>query len=94
MTQSALLVMDVQRAIVDRLGEDARYLARLRGAIEAARAAEIPVIYVVVGFRAGHPEASARNKMLRGFGGGIGFTDEDPGAEIHPDIAPGPPISS
>jgi nicotinamidase-related amidase len=26
--------------------------------------------------------------MLRGLGGGVGFTDEDPGAEIHPDIAP------
>jgi nicotinamidase-related amidase len=93
MARNALLVMDVQRGIVGRFGEDAGYLARLRGAIEAARAAEIPVIYVVVGFRAGHPEASARNKMLRTLstlGGGIGFTDEDPGAEIHPDIAPRP----
>lgn len=90
MTQSALLVMDVQRGIVDRFGEDTGYLARLPGAIEAARAAEIPVIYVVVGFRAGHPEASARNKMLRGLGGGIRFTPDDPGAQIHPDVAPEP----
>ncbi|MFJ5590756.1 cysteine hydrolase family protein [Streptomyces noursei] len=90
MAQNALLVMDVQRGIVDRFGEGAGYLARLRGAIEAARAADMPVIYVAVRFRVGHPEASARNKMLRGLGGGVGFTDEDPGAEIHPDIAPWP----
>ncbi|MBV6701298.1 cysteine hydrolase family protein [Kitasatospora aureofaciens] len=90
MAQNALLVMDVQRGIVDRFGEGAGYLARLRGAIEAARAAEMPVIYVVVRFRAGHPEAGARNKMLRGLGDGVWFTDEDPGAEIHPDIAPRP----
>jgi nicotinamidase-related amidase len=85
--------MHVQRSMVARYAEDAGYLARLRGAAEAARAADIPVIYVVVGFRAGHPEASARNKMLNLLGalpGGIGFTPGDPGAEIHPDIAPGP----
>ena len=83
MTQNTLLVMDVQRSVVARFGEDAGYLARLRGAIEAARAGEIPVIHVVVGFRAGHPEASARNKMLgilSSLDGGIGFTPDDLGA--------------
>jgi nicotinamidase-related amidase len=64
MTQNALLVLDIQRSIVERFGEDAGYLARLRGVIEAARAAEIPVIHVVAGFRAGHPEFSARNKRV------------------------------
>ncbi|WP_269857048.1 cysteine hydrolase family protein [Streptomyces sp. RPT161] len=88
MAQNALLVMDVQRGIVERIGADAGYLARLRGAIDAARAADMLVIYVIVRFRPGHPEASARNKMLRGLGGSVGFTDEDSGAEIHPDIAP------
>jgi nicotinamidase-related amidase len=82
--------MDVQQSIVSRFGDDAGYLARLRGALETARAAEIPVIHVVLGFRAGHPEASARNKMLRGFAGNLGFTNDDPGAEIHPDVAPHP----
>jgi nicotinamidase-related amidase len=92
MAQIALLVMHVQRSMVARYGEDAGYLARLRGAIEAARAAETPVVYVVVGFRAGHPEASARNKLLGIISahGGLGFTPDDPGAEIHPDIAPQP----
>lgn len=89
MAQNALLVLDVQRSIVDNYG-DADYLARLRGAIDAARAAEIPVVHVVVGFRAGHPEASTRNKMLAMLSSldGIGFTPDDAGAEIHPDVAP------
>jgi nicotinamidase-related amidase len=92
MAQNAFLVLDVQRSIVERFGEDAEYLARLRAAIEAARAQEIPVIYVVAGFRAGHPEFSARNKRLQvaHTRGGIGFTPDDPGAEIHPHIAPQP----
>ena len=92
MPKNALLVLDVQRSIVDHYG-DADYLARLRGALDAARAADMPVIHVVVGFRAGHPEASPRNKMLAMLGSlssGIGFTSDDPGAEIHPDVAPLP----
>lgn len=87
MAKNALLVMDVQRAIVDR-GGDAGYVPRLRGAIDAARAAGIPVIYVVVGFRAGHPEVSARNKMFGAIARASGFAEGDPGAEIHPDVAP------
>jgi nicotinamidase-related amidase len=61
MTKQALLVMDVQQTIVDRIGDDADYLPRLRNAIDAATGAGIPVIYVVVGFRPGFPEISTRN---------------------------------
>jgi len=90
MTRNALLVLDVQKRNVDGFGDNRGYLAHLRSAIEAARAAEIPVIYAVIRFRAGHPEANAHNKMLRDLGAGIGFTEGDPGTEIHPEIAPGP----
>ncbi len=93
MAQNALLVMDVQRSIVARFGEDAGYLARLRRAVEAARAAQLPVIHGAAGFRAGHPEASTRNKMLQFLStlpGGIGYTPDDPGADIHPGVAPQP----
>lgn len=91
MTKSALLVMDVQQGIVERIGNDPGYLARVGRAIGAARAAGIPVIYVVVGFRTGHPEVSPRNKSfsaLAGAGAGAGFSDGDPTARIHPDVAP------
>jgi nicotinamidase-related amidase len=42
----ALLVMDVQRVVVDRY-PDPTYLPRLREAVGAARAGGLPVIYAV-----------------------------------------------
>ncbi|TDD56489.1 cysteine hydrolase [Nonomuraea terrae] len=93
MAKSALLVMDVQRVIVERYGDDPGYLPRLRRAIDAARAAGIPVIYVVVGFRKGYPEVSARNKAFGQIAAqaatGGGFADER-ATEVHPDVAPRP----
>ena len=54
---TALLIMDIQPAIMQMMGEHAAPLAEtLKKAISAARAAGIPVIYVVVGFRKGFPE--------------------------------------
>lgn len=93
MANNALLVMDVQRGIVDRFPEDAGYLPRLRGAVDAARTAGVPVIHVVIGFRTGHPEVSARNKgfsALAGSAGNGGFAEGDPQARIHPDVAAQP----
>jgi nicotinamidase-related amidase len=90
MAKSALLVMDVQRVIVGRINDEAGYLRRLRRAIDAAHAAGVPVIYVVVGFRTGHPEISARNKAFSAIPGSLGLADGDPNAEIHPDVAAGP----
>ncbi|WP_127505698.1 cysteine hydrolase family protein [Actinoplanes solisilvae] len=60
---SALLVMDVQEAVVARY-PDAAYLPRLAEAIAAAREAGTPVIYVTVGFRPGAPEVSVNNRMF------------------------------
>lgn len=90
MADSALLVMDVQRSIVDRFDDDSGYLPRLRGAVDAARAAGMRVIYVVVGFRAGHPEISARNQTFGAVARSGGFAEGDPGGEVHPDVAPHP----
>lgn len=85
---TALLVMDIQRAIVSRVGDESGYLDRLRGAIDTARAAGVPVIYVVVGFRPGHPEISARNKTFSVAASGGRFAAGDPNAEIDPRVAP------
>lgn len=90
MSRQALLVMDVQRVVVDRY-PDPLYLPRLREAIGAARSGGVPVIYVVVGFRPGFPEISARNKMF----GGLARTTPPAGGgeqatQIHPDVAPEP----
>lgn len=85
---AALLVMDVQQGLVDRL-EDPQYVPRVARAVEAARSAGIPVVYVVVGFRAGHPEINPRNAAFGALPPGS-FTESDPGAAIHPGVAPQP----
>jgi len=87
---TALLVMDVQQGIVQRYAGDGDYLPRLRRAIDAARAAAVPVIYVGVRFRPGHPEISARNKTFTNAVRQSGFTEDDPATAIHPEVAPAP----
>jgi nicotinamidase-related amidase len=64
--KSALLVMDVQPGIIDRLKDKKdEYLAKVRVAIDAAHKKHIPVIFVVVGFRQHFPEISPRNKIFQ-----------------------------
>jgi nicotinamidase-related amidase len=90
LTSTALLVMDVQESIVERFGDDEGYLSRLVAAVTAARGAGIRVIYVTIGFRAGHPEVSARNKSFAAVAGSGRFIDGGPGARVHPAVAPAP----
>jgi nicotinamidase-related amidase len=88
MTSTALLIMDVQKGIVSRFGDDAGYLTRLSAAASAARGAGIGVIYVVVAFRPGYPEISGRNQSFAAIAGTGRFTDGDPDAPIHPAVVP------
>jgi nicotinamidase-related amidase len=81
--------MDAQRGVVERSG-NAAVLDAMARAVGAARAAGIPVIHVVVGFRPGYPEVSPRNRTFAGIRAAGRFTPEDPGAEIHPAVAPAP----
>ncbi len=62
--RTALLVMDVQPGIIDRAKDKAAYLASMQKIVDAAHAAQVPVFFVVVGFRPGAPEIAARNKMF------------------------------
>jgi nicotinamidase-related amidase len=59
--RSALLVMDIQPGVIDRVADSAALLARAEGAVRAARSHGISVIHVVVGIRPGAPEVSAQN---------------------------------
>jgi nicotinamidase-related amidase len=90
MDATVLLVMDVQRGVVERFADDPGYLPRLQRAVTAAHASGIPVVYVTVGFRPGHPEISARNQTFSAVAAAGRFADGDPAAEIHPAIAPEP----
>lgn len=89
MPKRALLVMDVQRVVVDRFPGPG-YLPRLREAIGAARAGGVPVIYVVVGFRDGFPEISSRNKMFGALARSTAAAGGDEATRVHPDVAPEP----
>jgi nicotinamidase-related amidase len=88
MTTTALLVMDVQNGIVNRV-QDPGYVPRLARAVDGAREAGVPVLHVVVGFRPGRPEASDRNKTFGALPPDV-FTEGDPGTAIHDDVAPRP----
>ena len=87
--RTALLVMDLQADIVGRIGDKAGpLLERTAGLIAAARSHAVPVIYVVVGFRAGYPEASPRNASFGTIAQSGRFLATPPGSDIAPAVAP------
>jgi nicotinamidase-related amidase len=61
---TALLVMDMQAAVLRNLPDATALINNVVKAIAAARDNKIPVIYVVVGFRSGMPEINANNKAF------------------------------
>jgi nicotinamidase-related amidase len=86
--RTALLVMDVQQAIVDRTIKDPEYLTRLAGVVDRARRADIRVVYVRIGFRPGHPDLSQRNRMFTNSPHLAQFDESSPATHIVPAIAP------
>ncbi|GAA0971473.1 cysteine hydrolase [Streptomyces rhizosphaericus] len=86
--KTALLVMDVQEGIVAHV-QDPGYVERVSRAVDAARNAGIPVVYVAIGFRSGRPEASARNKIVGSLPPSL-YTEDDPKIAIHTGVAPRP----
>src|ERR1700722_6123534 len=87
-TKRALLVMDVQNATVEMLGDESeRYLARLREAVAGARGAAIQVIYVRIAFRKGAPEVSERNQVFQRMRSDV-FEESSIATRIHEAVAP------
>jgi nicotinamidase-related amidase len=83
MTQ-ALLLMDIQNGLVDRIGAGADYLDRVVATQERAEQADVLVVLVRVAFDPGHPEISARNKTFAAVKARGGLVDGDPAADLHP----------
>jgi nicotinamidase-related amidase len=85
---TALLVMDVQTGIVERIAEGSEtLLGAVERATAAARAGGLPVIYVRIAFRPDGPELSRRNKafaLARNRAMGL----DDPATQVHPSVAP------
>ena len=84
---SALLVMDVQRGIMERYG-DAALLERLSSALAAARKAGLTVIFVRVAFRPGHPEISSSNRSFSTLRDSPDLDEGGAATEVHPAVAP------
>ncbi|HEX4473682.1 MAG TPA: isochorismatase family cysteine hydrolase [Polyangiaceae bacterium] len=85
---SALLVMDLQNMMVGMLADANPLLAANAKLIDAARSKSLRVIYVVLGFRAGHPEIGATNTMFGQVKTGGLFVEGSNEAQIHSAVAP------
>jgi nicotinamidase-related amidase len=83
-------MMDFQSGIVAGFGgsDQAGLLQRAQAVLAAARASQVQVIHVVVGFRPGHPEISPRNAAFSTAKKSGRFVAGDPDAEIHPAVLP------
>lgn len=91
MSKTALLLMDLQNGIVSRYCNDPVFIGRLQQAKDAARAAGMPVIYVVVKFREQFPEVSPHNKAFGALkSGALPLIEGNPAADIFGDLAPEP----
>jgi nicotinamidase-related amidase len=78
--KTALLVMDVQPSIVSNVSDKDDYVDAVSEAVGAAHQKNIPVFFIVVGFRPGFPEVSSRNKLFSSIktGGQAGMIEPSP----------------
>jgi nicotinamidase-related amidase len=88
MTQ-ALLLMDIQNSVLDRVGAGESYLDKVVTVQERAEAAGLLVVLVHIGFRPGYPETSARNKVFSAGPPRTGMLIGDPAVEPHPRLMRG-----
>ena len=87
---SVFLVMDMQVGIVGRLSDSKNFISRTAKAIAIARKKQIPVLYVVVGFRQGAPEVSDNNKSFAAAKDLYAKINMDEFMTIHPDLGKQP----
>lgn len=87
-SRPALLVMDYQQGVVARFPDGPRAVQATSEAVRISRQLRVPVVYVRVAFRPGHPEVSARNPMFAGVAAAGFLEDGTSTAEIEPQLAP------
>lgn len=88
-SNTALLIMDMQAGIVSRLPDAAPVISNTMKAIATARNHNIPVIYVVVGFRNGAPEISeGSSKSFATSKAQFSTIDMDEFMKVYPDLTP------
>lgn len=89
--RSALLSMDMQKAIVSIYAKDVEaFLARAARVLDRARTLKMRVIHVRVGFRPNLPEIGERNALFTSVKKSPDHRKifEGPEGEIHPAVAP------
>jgi len=84
---TALLVMDMQSTIVAMLPNATLVKEKVAKALANAREKNIPVIYIVVGFRKGMPEIGANNKGFATSKARFASVSPDEFLKIHPDVS-------
>lgn len=90
-SKAALLVMDFQKVLLENyvpIEQVDSVLANTASMIAAARAVHMPVIYVMVAFRPGYPEVSARNRLFTLLKQSGLFAPGRVDTAIHPAVAP------
>jgi len=90
-TKSALLVMDYQITVLEKFSSaagSAAVLDHMPKLIAAARAAQMMVAYIVVGFRPGYPEVNPRNRVFSTIKENGLLAADSAGTKIHPAVAP------
>ncbi|KAN0087380.1 Isochorismatase-like protein [Elaphomyces granulatus] len=93
MSKAALILLDLQKGILERFKVDdtaSYYLSRVSEVIKASRAAGINIIYIKTCFRPGHPEISKRNFSAARVASlsHSGFVEGDASVDISPVVAP------
>jgi nicotinamidase-related amidase len=83
----ALLLMDLQVPLIERLGSP-ELVSTLQHAADGARAAGVLVIFARLAFRPGHPETSPNNRIFAGVANSGGYLDGEQTTTIHPELAP------
>jgi nicotinamidase-related amidase len=86
--KTAVLFMDFQPGIIGGLSNRDELVATAAGVLERARAAGLPVIFIRVAFRPGHPEVSDRNQMFSAIKKAGRMQLTDPASEIDARLAP------
>jgi nicotinamidase-related amidase len=84
-----LLVMDFQHGVVESLGNPSVVDAADR-AVKAARAHDIPVMFVRVAFRPGYPEVAESNETFSANLQNVGdaLTQDHPATQVHASLEP------
>jgi nicotinamidase-related amidase len=89
-SRTVLLVMDFQHGVVERFG-DSSVLDAASRAVKAARASEIPVMFVRVAFRPGYPEVAESNAVFASLTqSGDAMTQDHPATQVHAALEPRP----